>query len=77
MESNNLIIHPDTLENGCRYLLRVRQENGRRPSYVLVTFVRYDACPTIVVVNDGDGRLLRIAREDLYACEITGKLNSR
>lgn len=77
MEFVNLIVRPDTLENGGRYLLRVRQENGHRPVYVRVTFVRYDACPAIVVVNDGDGRLPRIAREDLYRWEITGNSNDR
>ena len=71
MEFINLIVRPDTLENGCRYLLRVRQENGHRPIYAPVTFVRYDACPAIVVVNDGDGRLLRVAREDLYRLELS------
>lgn len=71
MEFINLIVRPDTLDNGGRYLLRVRQENGRRPAYMPVTFVRYDACPAIVVVNDGDGKLLRIARGDLYARELS------
>jgi hypothetical protein len=41
-------------------LFRVRHENGRGPTYVPVTFVRYDACPAIVVVFDGEGRLLRV-----------------
>ena len=49
----------------------MQKENGHRPAYVPVTFVRYDACPAIVAVNDGDGRLLRIARGDLYACELS------
>jgi hypothetical protein len=49
-------------------LLRVRHENGRGPTYVPVTFVRYDACPAIVVVDDGEGRLLRVAREEFSAC---------
>ena len=39
MEFINLIVRPDTLENGKRYLLRVRHENGRRPAYVTVAFV--------------------------------------
>ena len=73
MEFINLIVRPDTLENGSRYLLRVRHENGTRPAYVPVMFVRYDPCPAIVVVNDGDGRLLRIARRDLFACELANR----
>ena len=71
MEFINLIVRPDTLENGTRYLLRVRQANGRRPAYVPVTFVRYDSCPAIVVVNDGEGRFLRVVREDLYTLELS------
>jgi hypothetical protein len=71
MEFVNLILRPDTLENGGRYLLLVRHSNGRRPTYIPVTFARYDACPAVVMVNDGDGRLLRVAREDLYCCELS------
>jgi hypothetical protein len=71
MEFINHVVRPDTLENGDKYWLRVRQTNGRRSAYVPVTFVRYDACPAIVVVNDGDGRLFRIAREDLCTCELS------
>ena len=71
MEFINLIVHPDTLDNGGMYLLRVGQENEHRPAYVPVTFVRYDPCPAIVVVNNGAGRLLRAAREDLYTSELS------
>jgi hypothetical protein len=71
MELIDLIARPDTLEHGGRYLLRVRHANGCRPAYVPVTFVRYDACPAIVVVKDGDGRFLRVARIELYAWELS------
>jgi hypothetical protein len=71
MKFTNLIARPETLENDGKYLLRVRQENLSRQVFEPVTFVRYDPCPAIVVVNDGGGRSLRIAREDLYVCEMS------
>jgi hypothetical protein len=51
-------------------LFRVGHENGRRLAYVPVTFVRYDAFPAIGVVKDGEGRLLRVKREDFHSCEL-------
>jgi hypothetical protein len=59
MELVNPIVRPETLENGSKYLLQVRHENGRRLAHVPVTFERYDACPAVVVEEDGNGRLFR------------------
>ena len=71
MEFVNLIFRPDTFETGGRYLLKVRNTNGRRPFFKSVTFVRYDACPAIVVVSDGEEQFLRVGREDLYSWEMS------
>ena len=65
------IISPDTLENGGKYLLRTRHNNGHDPDYIPVTFVGYDSCPAWVVVRDGDGNLLRIHRDDVFTYEVT------
>ena len=65
------IISPGTLENGEKYLLRTRHNNGHDPDYIPVTFEGYDSCPAWVVVRDGDGNLLRISREDVYTFEVS------
>ena len=65
------IISPVTLDNGRKYLLRIRQNNGHDPDYIPVTFVGYDSCPAWVVVRDGDGILLRISREYLFTYEVS------
>ena len=73
MEFINPIFRPDTLEYADRYLLSVCQKKGRRSIYVPVTFMRYEASPAIVLVKNGEGRLLRIARMDLYGCELPNR----
>ena len=65
------ITSPDTLENGGKYLLRTRKNDGRDPFYIPVRFVSYDSCPAWVVVNDNDGNLLRIPREDVFTYEVS------
>jgi len=59
-------IHPDTLVEGRRYLLRIRQTVVPGCALVPVVFYRYDSCPAIVIVMDDSGQKVRIPRDDLY-----------
>ena len=65
------ITSPDTLENGGKYLLRTRHNNGHDPDYIPVTFIGYDSCPAWVVVRNGDGYLLRIPREYIFTYDVS------
>jgi len=65
-----VIARPSTFEKGRSYLLRLRQGNGETPEYVPVKFLEYEPCPAVVSVSDGEGKLWRIPREDLFACEL-------
>ncbi len=65
------IISPDTLDNGGKYLLRTRHNNGHDPDYIPVTFVGYDSCPAWVVVRNNGGNLIRIPREEVFTYEVS------
>jgi len=65
------IISPDTLDNGGKYLLRTRNNNGHDSDYIPIKFVGYDSWSAWVVVRDGDGNLLRVPREDVYTYEVS------
>lgn len=73
MKIIRVIVRPPTFEKGRRYLLRQRQGNGKAPEYVPVKFVDYEPCPAVVSVSDGEGKLWRISREDLFTCELAPK----
>ncbi len=57
---------PNALAIGQGYLLRIRQNNGRKPIYRPVKFVGYTPCPAIVIVSETDGWIQRVSRVDLY-----------
>ena len=59
-------IRPETLEEGSRYLLRLKSEDCGDVSWEMVGFVSYTPCPAIVIVATGSGETIRIAREELF-----------
>ena len=59
-------VRAETLEEGGRYLLRLKSECGRGVSWELVGFVCYTACPAVVVVAIGSGEKIHVAREELF-----------
>ena len=65
-----VIARPSTFEKGRSYLLRLRLGNCETPEYVPVIFLEYEPCPAVVSVSDGEGKLWRIPREDLFTCEL-------
>ena len=65
-----VIVRPPTFEKGRSYLLRQRHGNGKDSGYVPVKFLEYEPCPAVVMVCDGEGKLWRIPREDLFTCEL-------
>ena len=69
MGNTNLLISPESLEEGMSYLLRSRnftKNGGRILILSRVTFIGFTSCPAIVVVKDARGEWLRGSREDLF-----------
>jgi len=70
MGNTNLLISPESLEEGKSYLLRSRnmtQNGGCILILSQVTFVGFTSCPAIVVVQDARNEWLRCSREDLFS----------
>ncbi len=57
---------PATLEEGGRYLLRLRSEDCSEETWETVGFVSYTPCPAVVIVATRTGEKMRIAREELF-----------
>jgi hypothetical protein len=65
---------PNTFEKGHRYLLRIRQNNGRKPIFRPVKFMGYTPCPAVVIVSESEGWIQRVDRVDLYGTDLEKKL---
>ena len=69
MGKSNLLISPESLEEGKSYLLRSRNFSKNGGSILIltqVTFISFTSCPAIVVVQDGWKEWFRCSREDLF-----------
>lgn len=65
------VIHPSTLEEGRKYLLRTHFFASHEVRCVPVIFIGYCPCPAVVLVSDGEGKRWCCSREDLFICEVT------
>jgi hypothetical protein len=75
MGKTNLLISPESLEEGKSYLLRSRNFTKNGGSILIlsqVTFTSFTSCPAIVVVQDARGEWLRCSREDLFTIDLDG-----
>jgi hypothetical protein len=61
------LIRPLKLEEGEEYIrVEVRRKPPLRPEMHKVKFVTHDPSPAMVIVLDGSGKRIRIAREELF-----------
>jgi hypothetical protein len=70
MGKTNLLISPESLEEGKSYLLRSRYLTQNGGSILILTqviFIGFTSCPAIVVVQDARKEWLRCSREDLFS----------
>ena len=65
MEAVFRLTRPMTLIPGGQYRRLARDGAGGQSCFIPVRFVAYTACPALVVVTDGDGRL-RCPRDELF-----------
>jgi hypothetical protein len=61
--------HPETLEEGQRYLWQENTRSTNGGSFQRVTFVSYYPCPAFVIVLDEEGRKRRCLREEVFTPE--------
>jgi hypothetical protein len=56
---------PPTLEEGAKYSLMEKKEDGSR-LYSEVTFISYSTAPVFVYIKNSSGRILYVLREELF-----------
>jgi len=69
MGNTNLLISPESLEEGKSYLLRSRNFTKNGGSILIlsqVTFISFTSCPAIVVIQDARKERMRCRRDDLF-----------
>ena len=70
MGKTNLLISPESLEEGKSYLLRSRnftKNGGCILILTQVTFIGFTSCPATVVVQDSRGEYMRCNRSDIFS----------
>ncbi len=75
MGKTNLLVSPESIEEGKSYLLRSRnliQNGGCMLILAQVTFIGYTSCSAIVVVQDARKEWLRCSRDDLFIIDNDG-----
>ena len=65
------VIHPSTLEEGKKYLVRTHGYTSHEVRCIPVMFIGYCPCPAVVLVCDEAGKRWCCSREDIFTYEVT------